>query len=50
MVRNSDIIDECYKTASDYCERACRNLKTLPDTASRQALYDLAEFVVKREM
>ncbi len=50
MVRNSDIIDECYRTASGYCERACRNLKALPDTPGRQAFYDLAEFVVKREM
>ena len=50
MVRNSDIIDDCYKTASGYCERACRNLKSLPETASQQALYDMADFVVKREV
>jgi octaprenyl-diphosphate synthase len=50
MVRNSTIIDECYKTASEYCGRACRNLKSLPETASRQALYDMADFVVKREV
>jgi octaprenyl-diphosphate synthase len=50
MVRNSDIIDECYKTASEYCEKACRNLKSIPKTTSRQALYDLAEFVLVREI
>jgi octaprenyl-diphosphate synthase len=50
MVRNSDIIDECYKKASEYCARACRNLKSLPETDSRQALYDLAEFVLVREV
>lgn len=50
MVRNSTIIDECYKTASEYCERACRNLKSLPATPSRQSLFNMAEFVVKREV
>ncbi len=50
IVRNSDIIDECHQTASEYCERACRNLGSLPDTASRQAFYDLAKFVVEREI
>ncbi len=48
MVLNSTIIDECYKTASEYCKRACKNLNLLPDTVSRQALYDLAEYVVKQ--
>lgn len=48
MVRNSSIIKECYKIAEEYCDNACRNLKTLPKTASRQALYDLAEFVKKQ--
>ena len=32
------------------CERACRRLNALPDTASRQALYNMAEFVVEREV
>jgi octaprenyl-diphosphate synthase len=50
MVRNSDIIDECFKTASEYCEKACHNLRSLPDTASRQSLYDLADFVLVREV
>lgn len=48
MVLNSKIIDDSYKIASEYCERACKNLKTLPDTASRKALHDLANFVVKQ--
>jgi octaprenyl-diphosphate synthase len=50
MVRNSDIIDECYKKASEYCEKACSSLTSLPKTTSRQSLYDLAEFVVVREV
>jgi geranylgeranyl pyrophosphate synthase len=48
IVRNSSIIKECYKIAGEYRDNACRNLKTLPKTASRQALFDLAEFVIKQ--
>jgi len=48
MVLNSTIIDDCYKTASEYCKRACRKLNLLPDTVSRQALYDLTRYVVKQ--
>jgi octaprenyl-diphosphate synthase len=50
MVRNSDVIEMCYQTASEYCARACLNLKKLPDTPSRQALYDMADFVVERNV
>jgi octaprenyl-diphosphate synthase len=50
MVRNSDIIDKCYEMASEYCDKACRNLKSLPRTDSRQSLYSLAEFVLKRDI
>ena len=48
QVRNSTITDECYRIARDYCTEACRYLKMLPDTSCRQALSDLADFVVKR--
>ncbi len=47
-VRNSSIIQECYQVASDYCERACRNLKLLPENESRQSLTDLAGFIISR--
>ncbi|HTY81234.1 MAG TPA: polyprenyl synthetase family protein, partial [Dehalococcoidales bacterium] len=50
MVRNSNIIDECYKVANDFCGKACANLKALPDTPARKSLYDMAEFFVKREV
>ncbi len=46
--KNTEIIKECYKIAGEYCEKACRNLKSLPQNVSRQALYDLAEFVVSQ--
>ena len=49
LVRNSSIIEECYRIASDYCAKACGNLNLLPDNASRQALKDLANYVVSRK-
>jgi octaprenyl-diphosphate synthase len=45
MILNSSIISDCYKVASEYCEKACQNLNTVPDTTSRRALCGLAEFV-----
>jgi geranylgeranyl pyrophosphate synthase len=48
IVRNTTIIQDCYKIAREYYEQACRNLKSLPKTESRQALYDLADFVIKQ--
>jgi geranylgeranyl pyrophosphate synthase len=48
IVRNTSIIKECYKIATEYYAKACGNLKSLPKTASRQALYDLADFVIKQ--
>ena len=50
MVRNSGIIEDCYRLASEYCEKACRELKSLPDTPSRKSLYALADFVVERNV
>lgn len=49
MIRNSPIVDECYKVASEYCARACQNLNQLPENSSRQALLSLAEYVVARK-
>ena len=49
LVRNSSIIEECYKVADDYCSRACQNLKQLPDNANRHALFELAEYVTQRK-
>ncbi len=48
IVRNSTIIKDCYKNASEYCNKACQDLKSLPKTASRQALFDLADYVIKQ--
>ena len=49
LIRNPSIIEECYRIASDYCAKACRNLELLPDDASRRALMELANYVVKRK-
>jgi geranylgeranyl pyrophosphate synthase len=35
--------------ASEYSEKARRNLDNMPDTKNRQALTALADFVVKRK-
>ncbi len=48
QVRNSSIIQECYDFASDYSAKACRNLKLLPDNPSRQALVNLADYIIAR--
>ncbi len=49
LVTNSQIIDECYRVASDYCARARRGFEQLPAKPSRQALLTLTEYVVKRK-
>ena len=49
LVSNSEIIDECYRVASDYCSRARQGLERLPDKPSRKALLALVEYVVKRK-
>ncbi len=50
LVRNSpSIIQECYEVACEYCAKACRNLKLLPATASRESLLELADYVVTRK-
>jgi geranylgeranyl pyrophosphate synthase len=49
LVRNSSIVSECYQVASDYCAKACRNLKLLPDNASRQSFFELADYIVSRK-
>jgi octaprenyl-diphosphate synthase len=48
IVRNTKIIKDCYQVAGKYYEKACQSLESLTKTNSRQALYDLAEFVIKQ--
>ncbi len=49
LIRNSSIVQECYGVASDYCSKACHNLSLLPDKPSRQALIQLADYVIRRK-
>jgi octaprenyl-diphosphate synthase len=48
LVRESNIIPDCYKIAGAYVDKACGGLKTLPKTPSREALFELADFVIKQ--
>lgn len=48
LVRNSAIIPECYRVASDYAAKACQRLRLLPDRPARQALIEIADYVVSR--
>jgi geranylgeranyl pyrophosphate synthase len=49
LIRNSSIAQECYQVASDYCARACHNLRLLPDNASRRSLVELADYITRRK-
>ena len=49
MIRNSPIVDECYLVASEYSARACQDLDELPENSSREALFELAKYVVARK-
>jgi geranylgeranyl pyrophosphate synthase len=48
MVLDSTIIDECYKIAEDYKNRACHELDGLPDSIGRKCLIRLADYVLER--
>jgi len=49
LVRNSPVIEECYALASEYRAKACHSLSSLPENTSRQALIELAEYIVERK-
>jgi len=48
LLKSTDIIDECYDTASKYSNMARHNLDAVADGKNRQALLALTDFVVKR--
>jgi geranylgeranyl pyrophosphate synthase len=50
MARDASIIGDCYRIAGEYCEKACQNLQRLPESTSRQALLDLAEYVIQQRI
>ena len=49
LIRNSPIIQECYKVASDFSTKACRSLNLLPYNSTRQGLTELANYVLTRQ-
>lgn len=49
MIRNSAIVPDCYKIATEYCTKACESLSALPDNTARQALTQLADYVISRK-
>ncbi len=49
LVRSSGAVKQCHEIASEYCAKACRRLKLLPDSPSRQALENLADLVISRK-
>lgn len=48
MIRNSSVIDEALSIASSFSSRACQALERLPDSRYRQALFDLAAYIIRR--
>jgi octaprenyl-diphosphate synthase len=49
QIRNSSIVDDCYKIAREHCEKSCLQIKDFPDIIYRQTLMNLADFVVTRK-
>jgi len=49
LIHNSSIVQECYEIASEYCAKACHNLNLLPENTSRQALTQLADYIINRK-
>jgi geranylgeranyl pyrophosphate synthase len=47
-IRTSPVIGECLAIASDFCAKACKSLDKLPNNRARQALIDLAEYIISR--
>jgi geranylgeranyl pyrophosphate synthase len=48
-IKESSVIQQSYDIAERYSSKACEFLTALPDGASRQALFELAEYVVQRQ-
>jgi heptaprenyl diphosphate synthase/octaprenyl-diphosphate synthase len=48
MIRNSDILEESSRVASDFRDRAVAALEPLPDSSDRAALIDLAAYILNR--
>jgi len=49
MIRNSDIVPECYRVAQDFTAEARRALEIFPKSPCKQALLELTDYVVERQ-
>ncbi|MFH1650821.1 MAG: polyprenyl synthetase family protein [Chloroflexota bacterium] len=49
-IKNSSIVDECYRVASEYCDKACRDLGSLPESPAGPLLRELADYVLRRRI
>ena len=47
-VRNSSILEDCYKVAEDFSAKARRDIEWLPDKDCHRAMNELADYVVER--
>ena len=48
MIRESSIIDECYRVVQDFRSQACLALEPLPHDRAYHSLIDLANYIVER--
>lgn len=48
MVRNSPVLEECYRIAGGFSARACHAVEGLPQNACRRSLLDLVDYVLER--
>ena len=48
MVHNSSIIADSYAVAADFCHEALDALAPLPDSTCKQALHEVADYVLER--
>ncbi len=48
MIQDSDIVEECYAEAEDYCAKAQKAIANLPDCPAKESLKILASYVTER--
>lgn len=49
MVLNSGVLDECYRVAGEFRDRAQAALEAVPAGGARESLVDVADYVVQRK-
>jgi geranylgeranyl pyrophosphate synthase len=49
IVKNTTIVDDCYKIAENYCQKACHDIKKLPECETRTCLEELANYMTIRK-